>query len=166
MKTCTFQGCDKKHRAKGLCQQHYRQMQNGLPLHELVHYEKRGPHCYAQGCWHPVIAKGLCTAHYHRRRMGRLDWSAPLIRRRTGWVILRQAGMSNPFRVPKTLMRKLKLAASNRHIDLFDLVVDLLETHFKQLEYDRRMRRAEEIQDASWASRGHDLSDTVEHSVF
>lgn len=42
MRQCTFEGCEKRVSARGLCSGHYRQMSKGQPLSALEHRHPRG----------------------------------------------------------------------------------------------------------------------------
>src|SRR5699024_5236537 len=57
-KTCSVDGCDNKHRAKGLCSTHYNK--------ELA--KPGGRKCSRSGCDRPHLAKGMCRSHYYKSR--------------------------------------------------------------------------------------------------
>ena len=62
-KSCSIEGCSKKHVAKGLCNWHYQVARDG-----------RQPVCSVDGCETPERAKGLCPNHYaYLRRHGVLS---------------------------------------------------------------------------------------------
>lgn len=66
---CSFEGCDKKSIAKGLCKGHYSQQKKGQelrPLKQVKHFET----CTFLGCCLPHHAKGYCEAHYTQQRRG------------------------------------------------------------------------------------------------
>ena len=66
--TCTMQGCDRPHKARGYCQTHYMQFKRGIsPVGEIRSRERdKLPECTEDGCVEPVKAKGLCRTHYQR----------------------------------------------------------------------------------------------------
>jgi len=72
--TCSIEGCDRAHRAKGLCSMHY--------------YRGRRPEvkrrCGLDGCDKPHSAKGFCRLHYVRSSRGQ-DLTAPLLQDRILW---------------------------------------------------------------------------------
>jgi hypothetical protein len=155
MRACGFPGCTSRYKARGYCQQHWRQLARGETLTAINKYQKRGKSCSAQACWHPVVAKGLCQAHYKRKRLGRLDWSAPLQRRRSGWFVFKKTPNNTiPFMVPRDLFNTLKQCARNRGVDVHEVAVDILQTHFKQLAFEKReMARLETLALNAWERR-------------
>lgn len=71
MKTrfCEFEGCDKKHSAKGYCAGHYYQLYRGeelRPLRIKIKYDG----CSFEGCDREEYANGYCQAHDRQRRHG------------------------------------------------------------------------------------------------
>ena len=58
-RTCTFDGCSKKHRARGWCSSHYSQW---LLTGEVTTL-KRGSECSEPGCSEPVICYQHCRQH-------------------------------------------------------------------------------------------------------
>lgn len=65
MKTCSKEGCNNKHHAKGYCKIHYNKL---LP--------RRTDICSVDGCNKPVEAKGMCSMHRSRlKRNGTLEES-------------------------------------------------------------------------------------------
>lgn len=67
MKTCGFDGCDRRHAAKGLCAGHYQQQYLGRELTPFRDYSARvvgQVDCNVDGCPKPHHATGLCTKHY------------------------------------------------------------------------------------------------------
>lgn len=66
--TCTMEGCDRPHKARGYCQTHYMQFKRGIsPVGEIRSRERdKLPECTEEGCVEPVKAKGLCRTHYQR----------------------------------------------------------------------------------------------------
>ena len=66
--TCTMDGCDRPHKARGYCQTHYMQFKRGImPVGPIkVRVRDKPPECTEDGCADPVKAKGLCKMHYQR----------------------------------------------------------------------------------------------------
>ena len=66
--TCTLDGCDRAHKARGYCQTHYMQYKRGVPLVAAIKVRQRDKPdcCSADGCDQPVKSKGLCKMHYQR----------------------------------------------------------------------------------------------------
>lgn len=67
MKTCNFDGCERPHKAKGLCSAHWRQMRNRGYLTPIRPRQKQSQViniCTFEGCENPTQAKNLCVAHY------------------------------------------------------------------------------------------------------
>lgn len=60
MKVCTVEGCDRPHKALGMCSRHYRE--------DLA--RRKGP-CTVDGCDHLQQARGWCQGHYERWRQYR-----------------------------------------------------------------------------------------------
>ena len=61
MKICKFEGCEREHRAKGLCSMHY----------QLARVESRG-FCTVPMCTNKIRipSVGLCAGHYEQTRKG------------------------------------------------------------------------------------------------
>lgn len=68
-KVCTVEGCDKKHKARGLCAPHYKELRR-----------TEVPPCTMEDCDRPSTAKGLCSAHYKRL----LSWGDPSVVKKVG----------------------------------------------------------------------------------
>ena len=66
--TCTMEGCDRPHKARGYCSTHYMQFKRGItpvgPIRPRV--SEKPPECAEDGCHDPVKAQGLCKMHYQR----------------------------------------------------------------------------------------------------
>ena len=66
--TCTMEGCDRPHKARGYCSTHYMQFKRGItpvgPIRTRV--SEKPPECTEDGCHDPVKAQGLCKMHYQR----------------------------------------------------------------------------------------------------
>lgn len=58
---CTVDGCERPHRSRGMCMNHYNQW---------IEVQRRlsGAPCEVLGCPKPVKCKGLCAGHYARKR--------------------------------------------------------------------------------------------------
>ena len=61
---CSFEGCERKMKARGLCNTHYEQQRRGLPLQPIVTVSNAGKVCSFPRCGRRVTARGLCTGHY------------------------------------------------------------------------------------------------------
>lgn len=69
MKTCSIDGCAKKHNARGLCHAHYRRwLLYGDPEAGALPRDPRPPtRCQFDGCeWEGKVTRGLCPTHYMR----------------------------------------------------------------------------------------------------
>lgn len=73
--TCTVKGCDRPHKAHGLCASHYKQHRRGSKIVPLnPHVFDHADTCTVAGCDGVHVAKGLCQTHYKRqRRHGSVD---------------------------------------------------------------------------------------------
>ena len=69
MKVCTFDGCDRPIKARGLCGGHYQQVRDGRTLVPLRHVEYST--CTFDGCDREHQTNGLCRAHADQIRAGR-----------------------------------------------------------------------------------------------
>lgn len=68
--TCTFEGCERPHRSRGLCRTHYSQKIRGETLKPIG--ERDTPDtCTFEGCSRPYVGKGYCMAHYQQQRRGK-----------------------------------------------------------------------------------------------
>lgn len=63
MRICTFEGCEARLQAKGLCSGHWYQQHNGLPLKPIDRRAKQDKVCTFGGCKNLISGKGLCTGH-------------------------------------------------------------------------------------------------------
>ena len=66
MRICTFEGCDRKHYAKGLCSGHNYQRRKGQKLKKLKEYNKY-KYCTWGNCKRPHFSRGLCRSHYFQK---------------------------------------------------------------------------------------------------
>lgn len=72
-KVCSFQGCGRRHEAKGLCGTHYHQSLRGATLTTITRSDAgapRGPRCTYLGCRRVVVSGGLCIGHAAQRASG------------------------------------------------------------------------------------------------
>jgi HNH endonuclease len=67
---CSFPGCNRAHRAKGLCRSHYSQQASTGTLRPLGPKNKEEARCTFDGCGKAAVNKGLCQAHANQRRKG------------------------------------------------------------------------------------------------
>ena len=67
MRTCKFEGCDRKHNSHGLCEAHYQQLRRGIPL-KPIRRRVIGAGCDSPGCDKPHHANGFCDPHYQQSR--------------------------------------------------------------------------------------------------
>lgn len=75
---CSVQGCDRTHKAKGMCAMHYRRTGDAGGPDPL---RVRDRECLEPWCPTPAVARSLCQRHYDQRRhRGDLP---PTIRRTT-----------------------------------------------------------------------------------
>ena len=82
MRTCTFDGCEHIHYAKGYCKTHYaRFWRYGLPDPRCV---PGGSSCTVNGCERVSLAKGYCEMHYMRVRKHGSPGQAEKLRGRGG----------------------------------------------------------------------------------
>lgn len=66
-RTCSIDGCERKHYAKGWCQMHWRRVRS----HGSTDYPRASKPCAVSGCESLLVAKGLCSKHYQRQeRLG------------------------------------------------------------------------------------------------
>lgn len=67
---CSFNGCPDPVKARGLCNQHYKQLRVGKlgKTRERLHRMW----CAAEGCPNPHEARGYCNKHYKQWRAGRI----------------------------------------------------------------------------------------------
>jgi hypothetical protein len=84
--TCQRESCLLRHKAKGLCAGHYREMRRKL----------NDASCQIDACGRPHKAKGLCDAHYRRHRLGE-PLTAPLRGGRMGIAPCEVEGCSRTY---------------------------------------------------------------------
>ncbi len=78
MKLCTFEGCERKYAAKGLCKVHNNILKKEGKLRPINDVGRRiGSReirlCDIEGCGKKHQAKGLCQSHWSRQHYGRSD---------------------------------------------------------------------------------------------
>jgi Recombination endonuclease VII len=72
-RTCSVEGCDNKHLARGLCSKHYQRLQDSGDFVPRPKPDPKRP-CSVDGCTNYARLKGMCEKHYHRmRRHGTTD---------------------------------------------------------------------------------------------
>lgn len=95
MKICTVPGCDRPHKAKGLCSTHHQRLRKTGSL-ELVGKKSiarwGNTPCSITGCKNTVKAKGLCNMHYLRAFKPRSDWAAKAVNQPAPLIQPRGAG--------------------------------------------------------------------------
>jgi Recombination endonuclease VII len=69
-RTCTYEGCSEKYKAKGLCNTHYERQRLGLEMTGPIRQYERGERlCKFPGCSTPRACSGTyCQKHYMRPR--------------------------------------------------------------------------------------------------
>jgi hypothetical protein len=63
-------GCNRAHRARGLCRSHYGQQSRGEALRPLGPRNPEEVGCDFEGCGNAAVNKGLCQAHANQRKKG------------------------------------------------------------------------------------------------
>lgn len=88
MRTCSLNGCGRKHWGKGYCQAHYNRLRrSGTVAADIPVVDRgiNGPECIVVDCDHQPHAHGMCIGHWSRvRNGGELRPGEPLKGRRTG----------------------------------------------------------------------------------
>lgn len=84
-RTCDVDGCERRHRARGLCQTHYRRTTRGTPLDQPVRdvADRTEPksNCIENGCADRAVYRGRCKRHYQNNYMREIHST-----RRAEWV--------------------------------------------------------------------------------
>lgn len=71
-KTCTIEGCERPHRARGMCTTHRYRFDNGLPMEAEVRQYEHERVCKVEGCENSRVGGGDGTyCAMHRRRVDR-----------------------------------------------------------------------------------------------
>lgn len=95
-RTCSVEGCGRKHNSKGFCAAHYRRHRNGLPMDLVTRVKNQGMKCSQQACERGAESSGLCGTHYARKRRGvSLE---PPIRVRSGLTTCTYPGCEKTYR--------------------------------------------------------------------
>lgn len=66
--TCSIEGCDREHAARGWCLMHYKRWRNRGTTDPLVRSRARDRVCTIDGCDRPQRARGWCNKHWQRWR--------------------------------------------------------------------------------------------------
>lgn len=76
---CSVQHCDRVHRARGLCETHYRRLIAGKPVDGPINARAKPIRpCDVEGCDRGHYARGWCNRHYDRwLRHGDPTWIQP-----------------------------------------------------------------------------------------
>jgi hypothetical protein len=65
-KACSFEGCNRRSRAKGMCDTHYRQMKHkGMATPIIFNSDRK---CCIGGCNSYVQSRGMCSKHRRQAR--------------------------------------------------------------------------------------------------
>ena len=67
-KPCSFDGCGRPVRAKGLCNPHYIQQERGKSFTPIRKRTPKHTGCSEMGCERTHYSKGLCRNHYAKTR--------------------------------------------------------------------------------------------------
>jgi hypothetical protein len=69
VRTCSVEGCDRKHYVKGYCEAHYYRVKNGTSIETPIRYRTPRsdiPVCSIPECGKKHVALGYCRGHYTR----------------------------------------------------------------------------------------------------
>lgn len=92
MRTCTFEGCDRKYRAKGYCIVHYNMLKRGKALHPIgkpgrpVDSSGAMRLCCVEGCNKKHLAKGYCKPHWRQHYAGKPIGEIGVPRKKTATI--------------------------------------------------------------------------------
>lgn len=67
-RTCSIDGCDRRHFGRGYCNAHYKRWRKGLPM-DGSRPPKAQRFCSVPECGQPVDALGWCKKHYQRWKL-------------------------------------------------------------------------------------------------
>lgn len=82
-RTCSVEGCEKKHTARGFCAAHYRRHRNGESMELRVTLSNDNRVCDWYWCTRPSRSAGYCDTHYVRKTRNQ-DMDAPFKSWRVG----------------------------------------------------------------------------------
>jgi HNH endonuclease len=68
--TCSFPGCDRVRRTRGLCQTHYVQQRRTGSLWPIGTIRRQRRRCDFERCDKLAVNKGLCQGHHQQRKKG------------------------------------------------------------------------------------------------
>ena len=70
---CSFNGCTKRAKSKGLCQSHYYQQYRGQELRHLKAFahKRETKSCSGDGCGRVAVSGGLCQTHRKHELQGK-----------------------------------------------------------------------------------------------
>ncbi|MGA4995817.1 HNH endonuclease [Nonomuraea bangladeshensis] len=104
---CEIDGCGLPSHARGMCDRHYKQWQDGRPFSPQPEWKQYLDleQCRLDDCDRDAAHFGLCNTHYFRQREGGPDWDSPIRDKApagTGWIteqgyrMVRDGGRSRP----------------------------------------------------------------------
>lgn len=74
-RTCSIEGCEKPHSARGFCSMHYKRWRRGTDLNRPMRTAKGT--CSIEGCEQKHYGRGWCAMHYGRWRYERERLNRP-----------------------------------------------------------------------------------------
>ena len=69
LRTCSVEGCGRKHEAKNLCDRHYKRLMKGAPLDTAIRQTSNGKICSVEGCGRKYFSNDMCYSHYAAGRI-------------------------------------------------------------------------------------------------
>lgn len=102
-RTCSVEGCDRRHYGRGLCSAHLQRLKRGAPLDPPILAPTSRPAgtaervCTHPGCEAKHYARGYCRVHHSRWRFGQ-DMDAPIRERRAPGVTVSCSECERPAR--------------------------------------------------------------------
>lgn len=138
-KPCSFDGCDRPRRTRGLCKAHYQRLRKGQEL-SPIHKPNPKALCAFDGCDNPVYSAGLCSGHYQQKWHGRE--LAPL----------------KEYRLPRLHKRKKReaMACAFPDCDQAAKTKGLCTVHYSQHQ------RGKELKPIGWKPAPAPLSERIE----